>query len=99
MSLAVKKVERLKKPGRYGDGKGLYLQITREGGRSWLFRFEIAGREHAMGLGPVCDVSLDDAREAARQARLLLRQGINPLEAKREARAENLAAAARRKTF
>jgi integrase len=98
VGLTIKRVERLKQPGRYGDGKGLYLQVTKTG-RSWLFRYEVAGREHAMGLGPVADVSLDDAREAARQARLLLRQGIDPLTAKRETRAANLAARTASKTF
>ncbi len=30
---------RLKKPGMYADGKGLYFKVSATGGRSWIFRF------------------------------------------------------------
>ncbi|MGZ8299503.1 MAG: Arm DNA-binding domain-containing protein [Rhodoplanes sp.] len=36
--LTAKRIERLKEPGRYHDGRGLYLQITPSGSRSWLLR-------------------------------------------------------------
>ena len=51
--LTAKKVERLKKPGRYRDGhiRGLYLQIGPTGGKSWGLRFERDGRERWLGLG------------------------------------------------
>ena len=61
MALTVKQVSKLSKPGRYGDGRGLYLQITPAGVRSWLLRYERDGRERAMGLGPIHDFSLDEA--------------------------------------
>ena len=32
-------VARVKKPGMYGDGGGLYLQVTSSGARSWIFRY------------------------------------------------------------
>jgi hypothetical protein len=44
-------VQRAKEPGRYSDGGGLVLQVSRDGIKSWIFRFMVAGREHAMGLG------------------------------------------------
>lgn len=43
-------VGRLKDPGLYPDGGGLYFQISPPGGRSWLFRFRVDGRERWMGL-------------------------------------------------
>lgn len=98
MGLTIRKVERLSKPGRYGDGKGLYLQISRSGGRSWTFRYEVGGKETAMGLGPIYDISLEEARELARQQRALLRQGIDPLAAARKTREENRAAREARQT-
>jgi integrase len=91
MGLTVKKVERLTKVGRHLDGRGLYLQISKSGGRSWIFRYEVGGKETAMGLGPVFDVGLEEARELARQQRLLLRQGIDPLTAARQTREANRA--------
>ena len=43
--LTAKKVERVKRPGRYRDGaiRGLYLQISPGGGKSWLLRYERSG--------------------------------------------------------
>jgi Arm DNA-binding domain len=63
------------KKGRYGDGGGLFLQVSKWGTKSWLFRYERNGRERQMGLGPVHTVSLAQARELAREARLLVLQG------------------------
>jgi integrase len=81
--LTALKVARLSKPGRYGDGKGLCLQITKKGAKSWIFRFERDGKERFMGLGALHTVSLADAREKARMARLSLADGVDPL-AKRD---------------
>jgi hypothetical protein len=53
---------RLKDPGMYPDGGGLYLQISRLGGRSWLFRFKVGGRERWMGLGPARRAGRDKER-------------------------------------
>jgi Arm DNA-binding domain len=40
MPLTTKQVAKLTEPGRYGDGRGLYLQVTPTGARSWLLRYE-----------------------------------------------------------
>ena len=72
-------VKSLTKPGRYGDGKGLWLQVRDADHRSWLFRFATQGKQQQMALGPLDLVSLGEAREAALDARKLLHSGINPL--------------------
>jgi integrase len=95
MALTTKEVAKLTEPGRYGDGKGLYLQVTPAGVRSWLLRYERSGRERAMGLGPVDDFTLDEARERARRARQLLQDGIDPIDARQTERAKQKAEAAR----
>ena len=103
MALTTRQVAKITEPGRYGDGKGLYLQVTPTGARSWLLRYERGGRERAMGLGPVDDFTLDEARERARRARQLLRDGIDPLDARKDERAkqtsEKALAAAANVTF
>ena len=43
----------LTKPGTYGDGAGLYLQVRGPQNRSWLYRFKLHGKAHLMGLGTV----------------------------------------------
>jgi integrase len=95
MPLTTKRVAALVEPGRYGDGKGLYLQVTPAGVRSWLLRYERNGRERAMGLGSVDDFTLEEARERARCARQLLKDGIDPIDARRDERAKQLADAAK----
>jgi len=72
--------------GYHHDGGGLVLQVTKSGARSWLFRFDHGGKRREMGLGPTHTVSLSEAREAARQARKTLLDGIDPLEARNAAR-------------
>jgi integrase len=82
--LSALQVTKLAKPGLYGDGGGLTLQITATGAKSWLFRYMVAGKPFGMGLGPTHTVSLAEARQKALEARKLLIDGINPLAAKKQ---------------
>lgn len=97
--LSALKVARVSKPGKYGDGNGLYLQVTKQLVKSWIFRYTINGGERYMGLGAVHTVGLVDARQEARKARLLLSKGIDPLQAKEEAAAQVRATKLSNKTF
>jgi integrase len=99
MALTTKRVAKLTEAGRYGDGHGLYLQVTPAGVRSWLLRYERAGRERWMGLGPLHTFTLDEARARARQARQQLADGIDPLDARKAERAERALDAAKAMTF
>mgnify|MGYP002622784146 CR=1 FL=1 len=91
-------------PGLRADGGGLYLQVTLSADgaprRSWLFRYRSpCGRRREMGLGPTEIVSLVAAREAAEAAVKLLRDGIDPIEQRRETRAAAACAPARLMSF
>jgi Arm DNA-binding domain len=79
-------------PGKYNDGGNLYLVVGLDGRRSWLFQYQLAGRQHGMGLGSLRTVSPKEAREMARQYRQQLRDGIDPLIARRAKVAANKAA-------
>jgi integrase len=92
------------RPGLYADGGGLYLQVSEgeDGGlnRSWLFRFKVAkDRDRWMGLGSVHTVTLKEARERARQQRLLRLDGIDPIEHRAAARAAKAQASAKAISF
>ena len=78
--LTALQVSRINKPGRYGDGLGLWLQVSPKKTKSWLFRYMLNGRARWMGLGAVHTVSLAEAREAARECRKLLHADIDPIE-------------------
>lgn len=84
--LSALQVSKLTKPGLYGDGGGLTLQITATGAKSWLLRYMVAGKPFGMGLGPTHTVSLAEARQKALEARKLLIDGINPLAAKKQSK-------------
>ncbi|MDB5884662.1 MAG: integrase family protein [Polaromonas sp.] len=82
--LTALQVSKLTKPGLYGDGGGLTLQITKAGVKSWLFRFMREGKAYGMGLGPTHTFSLAEARQKALTARKLLADGLNPLMEKKQ---------------
>jgi integrase len=92
-------VSKLKKPGRYGDGHGLWLQISENGGKAWLFRYMLNGRARHMGLGPLDTISLAEARIRAREQRQLLLEGRDPLAVREEAITAIKLDAAKTKTF
>jgi integrase len=87
--LTVTEVERTRTPGRYCDGGGLYLNVTPAGTRSWEFRYTQLGRTRYLGLGSLNDVTLAEARESAREARIVHRAGRDPVEERKAAKAAN----------
>jgi integrase len=86
--LAALFVGRVKEPGMYADGGGLYLQVTSSGAKSWIFRFEVNGRERAMGLGSLNAIGLSEARTQAEDCRGLRQRDIDPIEHRKEARVQ-----------
>ena len=79
--LTARTVATLTKPGRHADGGNLYLSISTNGGRRWIFLYRWGGKQLEMGLGSARDVPLARARELADAARAQLAEGANPLEA------------------
>src|SRR5215469_17324936 len=77
--LSVRRVQSLKTRGYYCDGDGLYLQVSKTGSKSWIFRYRLAGKNHDMGLGKLATFSLAEARERAKKARQLVADGIDPV--------------------
>ena len=69
--------------GRHADGGGLYLSISPNGGRRWVFLYRWHGKPTEIGFGSARDVSLARARELAGQARAKLAEGANPKEARK----------------
>ena len=96
---AVAKLVKRRAPGMYPDGDGLCLAISPAGVTSWSYRFMIDGRAREMGLGPLRDVSLEQARQLAYQARQLKRQGIDPIEARRAKQLDIAVATAKTMSF
>jgi integrase len=99
--LGALEASRLNKPGRWSVGgvDGLALQVSPSGQRSWVLRYSLVGKRREMGLGHFGTVTLAQARDKAREQRLMLDSGADPI-AQRQARLSAAAAAhAAHKTF
>jgi len=77
----------------------LALQILPGGGRTWVLRATMGGKRRDMGLGGFPDVTLADARAAARKARELIREGLDPINEARAALSANRASRVKDITF
>ncbi len=64
--------------GFHSDGGNLYLKVRDTGSRAWVFRYKLAGKAIEIGLSPVADRSLSQARELAGRMRTALANGTNP---------------------
>lgn len=71
---------------KHSDGRGLHLHITRAG-KYWRMAYRFMGKQKTLALGVYPAVSLAQAREGAKQARVLLAQDLDPSAYKQEARA------------
>lgn len=76
------------KPGRYIDGKGLYLLVKPSGAKSWVLRVQVDGTRRDYGLGSLDILSLAEAREKAAQGRKWAKAGLIPSQEWRKERAE-----------
>lgn len=60
------------------DSGGLYLEVTPSGGKHWRYRFRLDGKEGLYAIGSYPDTKAAEARRLRDEARLLVKQGINP---------------------
>ena len=99
--LTAVQIKRLTKPGFFAVGgvAGLHLQVKPSGARSWILRATIGSKRRDLGLGGYPDVSLASAREFARDARKLIREGCDPVEERKARRQALKAAQAKSLTF
>ena len=79
MALTQKVIQNITIPQTYSDKHGLALRVTKTGAKSWIFRYQLNGKRHDMGLGSFPLVSLADARAACLQLRIQIHNGIDPL--------------------
>lgn len=85
--LNARRVEAEGRIGRHADGGSLYLSISANGGKRWVFLYKRAGKPREMGLGSARDVSLASARKIAGQARQQLSEGLDPIALRQRGRA------------
>ncbi|MFS2007988.1 tyrosine-type recombinase/integrase [Duganella sp. CT11-25] len=92
-------ISKMTKPGYYGDGAGLWLQVSKSGSKSWIFRFTFGGKQREMGLGAVHTVNMTEARAKAKECRSVLLDGRDPLETRNATRLTDAIERAKMVTF
>ena len=80
----VRKIKPAEKKTKYSDEKGMYLEVTPSGGMHWRMKFRVNGKENIFSIGTYPDTTLAQARRIRDEARLNLKDGINPNEAKKQ---------------
>ena len=69
MSLTIVAINHAKpkdKTYRLYDEKGLYLEVTKAGGKLWRLKYRFGGKEKRLAIGPYPEISL---KECARRSR------------------------------
>lgn len=65
-------------------GDGLFILVKDSGSKLWRFRYKYAKKHQELAFGKYPTISLADAKALAQKARLMLVQGINPAEVRKE---------------
>lgn len=76
------------KPFRLHDTQGLYLEIRPNGSKLWRMKYRLDGRARLLALGKYPLVTLEAVRKKVFEARSLVSQGVDPIEAKRSEKAK-----------
>jgi len=84
MKLTTKFVENVTKAGKYYDQHGLFLHVRPSGAKKWLQRYTLNGRRREIGLGSAKIVSVANARNNAHQNLVLVSEGIDPIEVRKQ---------------
>ena len=79
-------VRPISKLQKLSDGGGLQLWVQPTGARWWRLAYRFAGKQKLLALGVYPTVSLADARQRRDEAKRLLGAGVDPSQAKKEAK-------------
>ncbi|MBA6397585.1 tyrosine-type recombinase/integrase [Colwellia sp. BRX10-4] len=66
------------------DGNGLFLLVKINGSKLWRMRYKFSGTHKEIALGQYPTIPLVEARKLAEEARVLLMNGTNPSDERRE---------------
>jgi integrase len=81
--IAIKNAKPEAKPYKLADARGLYLLVHPNGGKYWRWKYRFERKERVLALGVFPEVGLADARDKQADARKLLKDDIDPNEARR----------------
>lgn len=71
---------------RLSDERGMYLEVSKSGGKYWRLKYRFQEKEKRLALGVYPDVTLAEARRAREEARITLKNGDDPGQLKQVAK-------------
>ena len=79
---SAKSVQSVSTKGYHRCGDGLYLQVSNQGTKSWLYRYKspVTKKQREMGLGSYKFVDLAQARQWALNSKKMVLEGKDPIE-------------------
>ena len=66
------------------DGGGLYLLVTKAGGKHWKLKYRYENKEKKLSLGAYPSITLTQARELRDKCKIDIAHNINPADIKKE---------------
>jgi integrase len=82
--LSIKQAKPKDKQYKLTDGEGMYLRVYPNGSKYWQLQFRFEGRQKILSFGVWPDISLKEARDKRFEAKKKIKEGINPIEEKKE---------------
>ena len=82
--LSIKKAKPQDKQYKLTDGEGMYLRVHPNGSKYWQLQFWFEGKQKILSFGVWPDISLKEARDKRFVAKKIIKEGINPIEEKKE---------------
>ena len=84
----IKSLKPREKAYRIADHNGLCIEVRPSGTKLWRYRYRFNGKASMLSLGEYPLVGLADARKARDQAKILLDDGINPSQNRKQEKIE-----------
>lgn len=76
--MAVRNAKSKDKDYKLTDGEGMFLFVTKAGGKFWRWSYRFGGKQKTVSLGAYPEVTLAEAREKRAAARAALAKGRDP---------------------
>ena len=89
--IKIKTAKPKEKDYKLGDNGGLYLLVTKSGGKLWRLKYRVEGKEKLLTFGAYPTISLLEARARREDAKKILANGSDPNKVKKEVIAEKKA--------
>ncbi|TAA25436.1 tyrosine-type recombinase/integrase [Pseudoxanthomonas winnipegensis] len=88
--LKIRGVKPAEKPFRLTDGGGLFLEVRPNGSKLWRYAFRLDGKQRLLAIGSLQEVTLAEARVEMREAKALVKQGLDPVQRRQMAKARSV---------